>query len=100
MRETTRALANLPSLDVELVHDRSEDGTAERVAIRFTGRPDLETAAKSIEPHLLGNLALMNPWLAHPWFQMQAQMMRAMWAPVLQANPMLQALLPPPARRD
>lgn len=99
MNETTRALAKLPSLDVELVHDRSEDGGAERVAIRITGRPDLQTAAKAIEPQLLAGLATLNPWMANPWFRMQAQMTRALWAPLIQMNPVLKAMLPPPSAR-
>jgi hypothetical protein len=53
MTETTRGIAKLPSLDVELVHDKSDDGAAERFAIRVTGRPDLRTAAKFVEPELL-----------------------------------------------
>ncbi|MFW5834240.1 MAG: hypothetical protein ACOCYE_09090 [Pseudomonadota bacterium] len=100
MNETTRALAKLPSLDVELVHDRSEDGTAERVAIRLTGRPDLQSAARAIEPALLEGFSAMAPMLAastNPW-AMQQELWRRSLEPWLRLNPFLAPLLPPPGR--
>ncbi len=95
MPETTRAIAKLPSLDVDIVHDRSEEDGAERLAIRITGRPDLETAARFVEPQLLAAAFSLNPWL-----QLQTQMMQRLWQPWLAMNPMLRPLLPPPARDD
>ena len=94
MTETTRGIAKLPSLDVELVHDKSDDGAAERFAIRVTGRPDLETAAKFLEPELLKGVMAMNPFLAWPM-----TMAQQFWAPWLAMNPALKALLPPPERK-
>jgi hypothetical protein len=91
MTETTRGIAKLPSLDVELVHDRSEDGGAERLAIRVTGRPDLHTAAKFVEPELMAAAMAMNPLLAVPM-----TMVQRFWAPWLAMNPMLKPLLPAP----
>ncbi len=93
MTETTRGIAKLPSLDVELVHDKSESGDAERLAIRVTGRPDLESAAKMVEPHLLTMMMAANPFLALPM-----KMAQQFWAPWLAMNPALKALLPPPER--
>lgn len=93
MNETTRALARLPSLDVELVHDRTEDGTAERLAIRLTGRPDLESAAKLLERDLLPNLLALQPVWA-----LQMAMWRRTMEPWLRLNPFLAPLLPPPGR--
>ena len=93
MSETTRALAKLPSMDVELVHDKSEEGV-ERLAIRLTGRPDLKTAAKVVEQGLLPALAA-----ALPLTPQQNPFLRAM-APWLRLNPFLAPLLPPPDRRD
>jgi len=91
MTETTRGLAKLPSMDVELVHDRSEDGGAERLAIRITGRPDLHTAAKFVEPELMTAALAMNPFLAMPM-----RLMQQWWAPWLALNPALRPLLPAP----
>ncbi len=91
MTESTRAVAQLPGLDVELVHDRTEDGSAERLAVRFTGRPDLKTAAKAVEPHLMTALLAANPLL-----KMQMDMARRFWGPLLEMNPLLRPLLPPP----
>jgi hypothetical protein len=95
MSETTRAIAKLPSLDVDIIHDRSEEDGAERIAIRITGRPDLETAARFVEPQLMAGLMAMNPWL-----QLQSRMMEQMWRPWLAMNPLLRPLLPPPSRDD
>ena len=91
MTETTRGIANLPSMDVELVHDKSEDGQAERLAIRITGRPDLHSAAKFVEPELMSAALAMNPFLAWPM-----RMAQQFWAPWLALNPALQPLLPKP----
>jgi hypothetical protein len=93
MTETTRGIAKLPSLDVELVHDKSDDGNAERLAIRITGRPDLQTAAKFVEPELMAAALAMNPFLALPM-----KMAQQFWAPWLALNPAVKAMLPPPAR--
>ena len=93
MSETTRGIAKLPSMDVELVHDRSEDGSAERMAIRITGRPDLHTAAKFVEPELTTAALAMNPFLAWPM-----QMAQQFWAPWLALNPALKPLLSRPER--
>ncbi|TVQ34926.1 MAG: hypothetical protein EA356_09140 [Geminicoccaceae bacterium] len=102
MTETTRALAQLPSLDVELVHDRTDDGSAERLAIRLTGRPDLKTAARMIEPALLQGLAGSSPWLAAPqtYWAMQQALWRQAMEPWVRLNPFLAPLLPPPDRPD
>ncbi len=93
MTETTRGIAKLPSMDVELVHDRSEDGSAERMAIRITGRPDLHSAAKFVEPELMTAALSMNPFLAWPM-----RMAQQFWAPWFALNPALKAMLPPPER--
>lgn len=93
MTETTRALAHLPAMDIELVHDRSDDGTAERLAIRLTGRPDLKTATAAFEPQLWTLALGMNPWL-----KLQADLVRQVWGPFIAMNPMLKPLLPPPDR--
>ena len=93
MAETTRGIAKLPSMDVELVHDKSEDGGAERLAIRITGRPDLHTAAKFVEPEMMTAALAMNPFMALPM-----RMMQQFWAPWLALNPALRPLLGPPSR--
>ncbi len=94
MTETTRGIAKLPSLDVELVHDKSDDGSAERLAIRVTGRPDLQSAAKLVEPELLTAVMSMNPFLAWPM-----KMAQQFWAPWLAMNPAFKAMLAPPERK-
>ncbi|MEO1092415.1 MAG: hypothetical protein AAFX81_17485 [Pseudomonadota bacterium] len=94
MNETRRAIATLPSLDVELVHDKTDDGQAERVAIRVTGRPDLKTASKLIEGELLPALTANNSVL-----NAQQQALK-MWLPLLRMNPFLAPLLPPADKQD
>lgn len=90
MPESTQAIARLPGLDVELVHDRTDDGNAERIAVRLTGRPDLKTAAKVVEPQLWTML-----FSANPFYAMQADLLRRVWGPFLDVNPFLKGVLPP-----
>jgi len=77
--EATRAHAQLPGLDIEIVHRRSPDGDAEQIAISLQARPSFDAFASYLDaanpfafwtraiqfgwwPWLEATRALMQPW--------------------------------------
>jgi hypothetical protein len=74
--EETRATAKLPGLDVEIVHRRTEDASAELITISLRATPSVEAFSRYLET--------ANPFLA--W----TRMMELAW------QPWLSAFLPPP----
>lgn len=80
--DTTRAVAHLPGLDIEVMHRRSAD--AEQIAVRLQAMPSFEAFGRAFE-------------VANP-FAFWAEAARLMWLPWLALNPWLdaaRALLPP-----
>jgi hypothetical protein len=69
--DETRATAKLPGLDVEIVHRRAEDASAELITISLRAAPSFEAFGRYLET--------ANPFLA--W----ARMMELAWQPWLGA---------------
>ncbi len=69
--DETRAIAHLPSLDIEIVHRRAEDASAEEIAVRLTATPSFEVVGRAFEA--------ANPFLF--W----SKMIEMAWAPWLKA---------------
>ena len=73
--DDTRAVANLPHLDIEILHRQVPEEGAEYLSITLRATPDLGTAAQLLDPfRLLAATAAWNPWLAwlrvaNPWLQ-------------------------------
>jgi hypothetical protein len=64
----TRAVAKLPSLDIEILHRSEPEEGAEYLAITLRGTPNLGTATALLDPfRLLAAASAFNPWLA--WMQ-------------------------------
>jgi hypothetical protein len=74
--DETRATANLPGLDVEIVHRRAPDASAEMMTISLRASPSFEAFGRYLEAS--------NPVLA--WMRM----IELAW------QPWLGAFLPPP----
>ena len=74
--DETRATANLPGLDIEIVHRRADDASAETVTISLRAAPSFEAFGRYLDA--------ANPLMA--W----ARMMELAW------QPWLGAFLPPP----
>jgi len=74
--DETRATAKLPGLDVEIVHRRTEDASAELITISLRAAPSFEAFGRYLET--------ANPFLA--W----TRMIELAW------QPWLGAFLPPP----
>ena len=78
----TRAVASLPSLDIEIRHRSAPEEGAEYLAITLRGTPNLDLAAGLLDPfRLLAAAASVNPWLL--W--MQAADPFRLWRPLLEA---------------
>jgi hypothetical protein len=68
----TRAVANLPHLDIEIRHKSVPEERAEYLSINLRAAPDFEVAARVLEPlFLLAAWTAFNPWVA--WAQMTVQ---------------------------
>jgi hypothetical protein len=76
--DATRATANLPGLDIEIVHRRSSGGDAEQISIHLQAVPSFEAFGRFVES---ANL-----------FAFWAQAMQMAWLPWRAAA---QAMLPP-----
>ena len=59
----TRAVANLPNLNIEILHREAPEEGAEYLSITLRGTPDLATAASLLDPFRLLGTAL-DPWQA------------------------------------
>jgi hypothetical protein len=79
--DETRATVSLPSLDIEVVHRRAADASAEQLTLSFRAVPSFAAFAEHLDA--------ANPFLL--W----ARMMELAWQPWLQA---LAPRLPGPGR--
>ncbi|MDC7784446.1 hypothetical protein PQJ75_07005 [Rhodoplanes sp. TEM] len=79
---TVVASAQLPNLQIEVVHSAAPDGSSERISINLQATPSFEAFGQVLEAS--------NP------FALWAQAVQLAWAPLLAANPFLAAspLLP------
>ena len=59
----TRAVANLPNLNIEILHREAPEEGAEYLSITLRGTPDLATAMGLLDPFCLLGPAL-DPWQA------------------------------------
>jgi len=84
--DTTRASAQLPGLNIDIVHSQSRDGDSEQISITLQAVPSFEAFGRSLET-------------ANP-FAFWTQAMRLAWLPWLEAARI--AMLPPslPAPRS
>jgi hypothetical protein len=79
----TRAVASLPSLDIEIRHRSAPEEGAEYLAITLRGTPNLDLAAGLLDPfRLFAAAASFNPWLA--WLQVADPFQ--LWRPLLKAT--------------
>ena len=68
--DTTRATAQLPGLDVEIVHRRSPQGDAEQISITLQAMPSFEAFGNWLEaanPFAFWARAAQLAWL--PWLE-------------------------------
>jgi hypothetical protein len=96
--DETRAVARLPTLDIEIAHRRLPDESAEHLSITLRATPDFRAVAQFLDmgaPFFLPAMMMSSPW---------AQWLRMAWAPWLAAAGMLtdasdaaDRRLPPPA---
>jgi len=71
--EETRATARLPNLDIEIVHRRAPDASAEQLTLSFRAVPSFAAFAEHIEaanPFLIWARAIELAW--QPWLQVFA----------------------------
>jgi hypothetical protein len=78
--DSTRAIAHLPGLDIEIVHSQSQDGLTEQVSINLKAVPSFEAFARSLDA--------LNP------FAFWAEAVRLAWFPWIQAT---RAVMMPPS---
>lgn len=79
--EKTKFTANLPKLDVEVVHVQDPEQHAEALTIKMTARPSFEAVGDTLARSIINPVALM--W-AMP-FGLWAGMVEAAWRPWLTA---------------
>jgi|tagenome__1003787_1003787.scaffolds.fasta_scaffold20554762_3 hypothetical protein len=63
----TRAVANLPNLNIEILHKEAPEGGAEYLSITLRGTPDMGAAMALLDPFRLlggGGPAAFDPWRA------------------------------------
>ena len=68
--ETTRAMARLPGLNIEIAHQRSAEGDAEQVSITLQAVPSFDAFSKYLEalnPFVLWVQLAQMAWF--PWLQ-------------------------------
>lgn len=85
--DTTRAVASLPGLEIEVVHRRSPDAQAEQILIRLQAVPSFEAVGRF--------LGAANP------FAFWAQAAQMAWLPWIAATRTLtqsRSIAPPPPR--
>ena len=73
--DTTTASAQLPGLNIEIVHSRARDGDSEQIAIILQAMPSFEAFGRALEA-------------ANP-FAFWAQAMRLAWLPWMEAARMV-----------
>lgn len=96
--EQVRAKASLPGLNIEILHEVAGDGDAERLAIRFTGAPDLASGLRLAQEALLTGLFLPQAAngestslpFAYPNPFLQAYIDAWLNHPLIRANPFAQ----------
>ena len=79
--EETKLTANLPKLDVEVVHVRDPEQQAEAITIKMTANPSFDAVGDYLAQSVLNPAALM--W-AMP-FGLWSGMAEAAWRPWLRA---------------
>lgn len=63
--DETRAVANLPHVDIEIRHRRVPEEGAEYLSISLRATPDIDTAVSYFDPfRLLTAWVGLNPWFA------------------------------------
>jgi hypothetical protein len=77
--DETRAVAHLPSLDIEILHRELTDEDAEQLLIRLRARPSFEALAHWLDAPGPASWLALNPFIA--WQQAAL----ALWAPWLKA---------------
>jgi hypothetical protein len=61
----TRAVAKLPSLDIEILHREAPAEGAEYLSINLRATPDFATASRMLDPFgLLAGGSALDPWRA------------------------------------
>ncbi len=61
----TRAVAKLPSLDIEILHREAPEEGAEYLSVSLRATPNLAAAANLLDPfRLLSGGAALDPWRA------------------------------------
>ena len=60
----TRAVANLPNLNIEILHREAPEEGAEYLSITLRGTPDLATAASLLDPFPCWAPRPFEPWQA------------------------------------
>ncbi len=86
--EHTRLTANLPKLDVELVHAQDPDRNAEILTIKMTANPSFDAVGDYLSKSLLTPAAMI--WTIP--FGLWSGVMQAAWRPWLSAwTPLLPA---------
>ncbi|MGE5477148.1 MAG: hypothetical protein ACM3Q1_10865 [Bacteroidales bacterium] len=93
--DETKLTADLPTMNVEIVHRAAADGSGEMVTIQLNATPDFRSALPLLAgmtqlPFLLGGPANPTPYPSPfaLWFQ-ATQAMLAPWAALARANPFL-----------
>ena len=81
--DETIARAELPNLDIEIMHRRLPDEQAEYLAISLRATPSFGAVARVLEA---GGPPTW-PWLAMAPFAVWTRMMQAAWAPWLAVGP-------------
>lgn len=92
--DETKLTADLPTMNVEIVHRAAPDGRGEMVTIQLNATPDFRAALPLLAgmaqvPLMLGASSTASPFAL--WTQM-AQAMMAPWQALARANPFLAAL--------
>ncbi|MGD9510793.1 MAG: hypothetical protein AB7I59_14465 [Geminicoccaceae bacterium] len=79
----TRAVAHLPSLDIEIRHRSAPEEGTEYLAVTLRGTPNLDVAVGLLDPfRFVATMASLNPWLA--WLQVAGPF--RLWRPLLEAR--------------
>jgi hypothetical protein len=74
--DETRATANLPNLDIEIVHRRAPDGGSEQVSVTLRAVPGFESFGRYLDHAWFGNPAAN--WLAFTPFGLWARTLQSM----------------------
>ncbi len=100
--DTTRATANLPGLQIEIVHRRPRDTEAEALSITLHAAPSFEAFGRYLEaanPFAFWSQAMQMAWL--PWLGASRALMLSWSAPWTAAGTMPNApKLQPSAQPD